>query len=260
MGSVLQAELNARTPVQPKAVVLKTLDGIQRGGASDAEEPRELRSRLPTKQDLSGRVEQHASPVEVDSEGGSGRLLLVVAATLLLTVGAVWQWRNTLFQKEDVVALNMPVEVVQEDPATVVATPDVAVTSDTERVAEVVPSPPSPVTPEPVPPPVAPEPAPEAVSESRRAEDVSEAAEEGRERRLAQLRSDGRLLISSDRPASVYVDGRRVGRAPMASPGVQLRPGHYDIKVVPHGRGRTYRTNTRIDAGRVRNINLDFSK
>ena len=59
--------------------------------------------------------------------------------------------------------------------------------------------------------------------------------------------------------ATVYVDGKRVGSAPMEVPGIELRPGHYDIKVVPR-RGRTYRTDTRVDAGRVRNIDVKFRK
>ncbi len=68
----------------------------------------------------------------------------------------------------------------------------------------------------------------------------------------------GLLYVNTDSAAYVYVDGKRVARAPMERPGLKLQPGHYDVRVVPRGRGRTYVTSARVDAGRVRNIQVDF--
>lgn len=258
MASVLQAELNARTPVQPKAVVLKTLDGIHTPPSQALNDPGDLRSRVPMRERRTGRVEAETGPVVEEVEGGSGRLLLIVAVTLLITVGAVWQWRSSLFSEQAAVPIHKPaVEAVEADPAMLVA----PVPGDGTPGKE---------------PPVASDPVgapgelpatkggavdtPTGQADGGAVEEPNDVARgKARDERRAALRT-GVLFISTDQPASVYVDGKRVGTAPMELPGVELSAGHYDIKVVPHHRGRTYRTNTRIDAGRVRNIKLDFSK
>jgi len=261
MASVLQAELNQRPTLEPKAVVLKTLDGVQQAPPGALDEPSELRSRVPGAGGRGGRVEAQTGPVPVEPEGGTGRLLLIVAVTLLITVGAVWQWRSTLFPEEAVVTLDPPakIEAVEESPDMLVHNKgtDPQTTPPPPAVPEDPPPagtdlPPEPVVADAAPAPEHTEPTEAELEAARKAE------EEKRNKRRDDL-DMGRLSIRTDIPASVYINGKRVGKTPFAAP-LTLRPGHYDIKVVPHGRGRTYRTDTRVDAGRLRNIEVEFSK
>jgi len=248
MQSTLKSEIDSRTPLEPKAVVLKTLDGVQRPEL-DYDEPSDVRSRVPVDQVApAGRVETETRPVPVEGGGGSGRMLLIIAVTLLITVGAVWQWRNTLFAEPEPFALDAPVVVEPAEPAQLVAEPD--------------PVPPKAVEPPPKaaePPPKAVEPDPPKVAEPAADTTPEDDLEERRASRRDAI-DVGRLYVTSDTVATVYVDGKKVGKAPMERPGIELKPGHYDIRVVPHGRGRTYRTDTRVDAGRVRNIDVKFRK
>ncbi len=262
MGSVLQAELNARTPVQPKAVVLKTLDGVHtppsdldEGGGS------EYRSRVPQRTRRGGRVEAQTAPVAVETEGGSGRLLLIVAATLLITLGAVWKWRSSPLFEPDAVSLEAPatkapppppvepalVDPTPPDPAAAPpsgATPEAPVASaaPTEAPAPEVRADPS---------------QPADAPPKTNAEVSAEERAEARENRMDALQT-GLLFVSTDSSAYIYVNNKRVGTTPMEPPGFELKPGHYDIRIVPRGRGRPYITSTRVDAGRVRNLRVDF--
>ena len=261
MGSVLQEELNTRTPVQPKAVVLKTLDQIpQPSGPVD--DPSDVRSRVPPRR-RSGTVQTEEEPVQVSSNGGTGRLLLLVAVALLCTGGAMWQWRSTLFPSVGLVSLDEPAVPVTEraqahDNRT-----------DSDAAPQKAPQPASDAPPSPTPAPSAatpsvesPEPpeleAPSAVPEEARA-----ASEEEREASRRKRRTDlqtGVLFVTTDRRASVYVGGKKLATTPMELPGLELSSGHHDLKVVPHGGGRTYRSDVRIDAGRVRKVELRFNK
>jgi hypothetical protein len=274
MGSVLQQELNARKAVRPKAVVLKTLDGVSAPPLDLVDEPGELRSRVPAKGRRGAVVEASTGPVAVDSDTGSVRLLLGVAATLLIFFGAVWKWQEFATGPEAVRLENAgaPTAVAVADAPGLVEpklrTPVPPAAADAGKGLKssrdeprdrlpLAPSKPVPA-PVPAPPPSAPVPASPAVaegpSEVERAEAARRASREDRKRALQA----GMLFVTTDSAAYVYVDGKRVAKAPMESPGLKLQPGHYDVRVVPRGRGRAYVTNTRVDAGRVRNIRVDF--
>jgi hypothetical protein len=210
----------------------------------------------------------------VDSDTGSVRLLLGVAATLLIFFGAVWKWQEFATGPEAVRLENAgaPTAVAVADapglveptlrtpvpPAAADAVKGLKSSRDEPRDRlPLAPSEPAPV-PEPAPPPSTPVPAAPAVAEApsevERAEAERRASREDRKRALQA----GMLFVTTDSAAYVYVDGKRVAKAPMESPGLKLQPGHYDVRVVPRGRGRAYVTNTRVDAGRVRNIRVDF--
>jgi hypothetical protein len=261
MGSVLQEELKTRTPVQPKAVVLKTLDRIpQPDGPVD--DPSDVRSRVPPRR-RTGTVQTEEAPVQVSSTGGSGRLLLLVAVALLCTAGAMWQWRSSLFPSGGVVSLDEPAV-----PVTALAqahdqrtNPDADPEGGPRPASE--PAPPSASAPSSGTPPVeSPEP-PELETPPADLEDARAISEEEREASRRKRRTDlqtGVLFVSSDRRASVYVGGKKVATTPMELPGLELVFGHHDLKVVPHGGGRTYRSDVRVDAGRVRKVELRFNK
>ncbi len=273
MGSVLQQELNARKPVQPKAVVLKTLDGVSAPPSDLGEEAGDFRSRVPSPERGVGLWDGADGAVSVHSDAGSGRLLLVVAATLLICVGAVWRWQDFAAGPEAVHLENTggPSPVAEVDaPASIEVLPETTAPSpavdgapsrrpsssapvDTRPAQPPEPAPTRKPAPRPSPAPVVPAVA-EGPSEEERVEEQRRASRADRMRALQA----GVLFVTTDSAAYVYVDGTRVAKAPMERPGLKLQPGHYDVRVVPRGRGRAYVTNTRVDAGRVRNIRVDF--
>jgi hypothetical protein len=72
---------------------------------------------------------------------------------------------------------------------------------------------------------------------------------------MEELDSSGLLSITTDVPAVIYVDGKRVGVSPIQKLAVPL--GSRTIKAVPAGgRGRTRSVETRVVAGRAREIEI----
>lgn len=237
VSSSLQMELESRAPVEPKAVVLKTLDRVAQAPlVDDAAESRKPAPRLV--RDPADPFERKASqppPPPSTAASGNGRLVLVVMAALFVTVAAVWQWRSAFFSED---------------------TPDVVVGG-------------TPVVADPLPPPITEDVDPDGALGARpvaekSTEPVEPAVEEepvdpeaSREDRRTAL-AVGVLYVDSDMPASVFVDGKQVASTPMDLPGLELQPGHHDVRVVPKGKGRPYRTSARIDQGRVRTLKVQF--
>lgn len=263
--SSLQAELESRVPLEPKAVVLKRLDGIPErdslsaDGFTDPPMGRRFRdgpseqpsSRLRERETDSSRVRVQLDVQPADAPG-AGRAV-VVALALLLFVGGVGYVGWDRFPDTRAVALEPP-----PPPPPPIAAADAKLTAEAKPAAPDTPDPEpeAPAAPEPAAPPAAPP--VDVAEEAARTEQEASQRESSRADRRDTVR-DGLLRVVSDVPARVYVDGRRVD-GDLLSRGIELAPGNYDVKVVPNGIGRPYRTETRVDEGRPRTIQVTFKR
>jgi len=86
-------------------------------------------------------------------------------------------------------------------------------------------------------------------------ESASDASQPPAERRsLPGWADTGRLTVTTDFPATVYVDGERVGRTPLDP--LELTVGMHDVKVVPRSGGRARSTRARVDSGRAAEVSF----
>ncbi|HCH64527.1 MAG TPA: hypothetical protein DFR83_17100, partial [Deltaproteobacteria bacterium] len=130
MGSVLQQEINTRKTMQPKAVVLKTLDGVSAPPTDLLDEPSDLRSRVPGRDRRGGLVDSSQGPRPLEASGGYGRVLLLVAVAVMLTVATAWKWGSMLPAGPEAVPLqnpgeSAPVAVVDSPGLEIPAAPEV---------------------------------------------------------------------------------------------------------------------------------------
>ena len=66
----------------------------------------------------------------------------------------------------------------------------------------------------------------------------------------------GKLMITTDRKSTVYINNKKVGTTPLAP--LDLEAGVYDVRVVALSTGRVQRTRARVDATKVTQIQLNF--
>ena len=101
--------------------------------------------------------------------------------------------------------------------------------------------------------------APEVDGDAAAAADASAASSSA-----SELESDdpipadlGRLVVTSNFRAAIYINGRRVGFTPLKSP-LDLEAGTYEIRAVAMKSGKSQKLQARVDAGKLLKVPFEF--
>ena len=62
------------------------------------------------------------------------------------------------------------------------------------------------------------------------------------------------MRIKTAFPATVYVDGKRLGRTPIEP--IEISTGMHDVRVVPTSGGRVRTARARVDPGRASEVSF----
>jgi hypothetical protein len=269
--SSLRQELEDRPLLDPQPMYLKQLDSpMLSNPPPDHSITGEHTSPTPrvSPRSASGRRLAAARPELVPLEDGEGGVAAVVKALLVasfmgvLAFASSRAWMHFVDGQPQAMPLTdaapdgEPPTGSEPEPASAGAEgaagepeeaggPAVASAEEAEPAVAELPPAPAP----------APDPEPDAVAAADD-EPAPSAAETRRSR--AEARDQGVLTVLTDRPADVWVDGRRVGRTPMRP--LRLAPGWHDVTLVAaSGRRTRHEARTRIDSGQARHLALEFA-
>ena len=67
----------------------------------------------------------------------------------------------------------------------------------------------------------------------------------------------GKLMITSDRRAAVFIDKKKIGITPLEAP-LDLEAGTYEVLAVALKTGKNQRLQARVDAGKVLQVAFEF--
>lgn len=264
--SSLRQELEDRPLLDPQPMYLKQLDSPMLSSPppdhSITGEHTSPKPRVP-RRSASGRRLAAAHPELVPLEDGEGGVAAVVKALLVasfmgvLAFASSRAWMHFVdgqpqsMQLTDAPATDPPATDAAGEPVPGEGEAGAGAPEEAAAGAPVDAAPAEePPTPEP-----APEPDPVAAAEVN--EQAAPTPEETRRSR-AEARDQGVLTVLTDRPADVWVDGRRVGRTPMRP--LRLAPGWHDVTLVAaSGRRTRHQARTRIDSGQARHLALEFA-
>lgn len=268
--SSLQQELEERPLLDPQPVFLKQLDSpitslppppFEDAPAPDAGASRVPGSRVPAAPEGArrGTVRPELVPVDNGEHGAAGFAKGLLVAIFMGVVGyAGYQaWLHLVKGQPQLVQLVAPTEGATEasspdDPAPSAgapSAPDAGPAADEGPATDAAPALVSAAPRDPAPVPEAPAPGAGGGDE--------ESVEAARARRAKDF-SQGVLQVLTDRPADVWVDGRKVGRTPMRP--LPLTPGWHDVRLVAaKGRRTRHDARTRIDGGQARQLSVEFA-
>jgi hypothetical protein len=67
----------------------------------------------------------------------------------------------------------------------------------------------------------------------------------------------GKLMVTSDRRAAVFIDGKKIGITPLEGP-LDIDAGTYEVRAVALKTGKSQRLQARVDAGKVLQVSFEF--